>query len=105
PDYVAGDALIQLLSTEPHRLLVGFKMIGRGIPRPDLKILSCSPEESNSSVIGNVTSGTYSPTVDCGIGMGYVDRKYSKVGNHIVIDVRGRLVAAEIVKLPFYKPF
>tara|TARA_Y100000588_G_scaffold217307_1_gene231224 strand:- start:1731 stop:2852 length:1122 start_codon:yes stop_codon:yes gene_type:complete len=105
PDYVAGDALIQLLSTEPHRLLVGFKMIGRGIPRPGLKILSCSPEERNSSVIGNVTSGTYSPTVDCGIGMGYVDRKYSKVGNHIVIDVRGRLVAAEIVKLPFYKPF
>ena len=52
-----------------------------------------------------MTSGTYSPTVDGGIGMGYVERKYSEVGNQIVIDVRGRLVEAEIVTLPYYKPF
>ena len=49
-----------------------------------------------------MTSGTYSPTVDGGIGMGYVERKYSEVGKQIVIGVRGRLVEAEIVKLPFY---
>ena len=80
-------------------------MTGRGIPRPGLRILSCLSGENTSSPIGTVTSGTYSPTVDRGIGMGYVERKYSEVGTQIVIDVRGRLVEAEIVKLPFYKPF
>ena len=69
-------------------------------------LLSLSVQSQNiSSPIGTVTSGTYSPTVDGGIGMGYVERKYSEVGNQIVIDIRGRLVEAEIVKLPFYKPF
>ena len=105
PDYVAGDSLVQISTTDPPRLLVGFKMIGRGIPRPGLRILSCLSGENTSSLIGTVTSGTYSPTVDGGIGMGYVERKYSEVGNQIVIDVRGRLVEAEIVKLPFYKQF
>jgi aminomethyltransferase len=50
-----------------------------------------------------VTSGTYSPTVDGGIGMGYVDQKYSATGTKIIIDVRGRPVEAEIVDMPFYK--
>ena len=79
-------------------------MIGRGIPRSSLRILSFLSDQNTCSVIGTVTSGTYSPTVDGGIGMGYVERKYSEAGKQIVIDVRGRLVEAEIVKLPFYKP-
>ena len=104
PGYVAGDALMQISTSESQRLLVGFKMIGRGIPRSGLRILSFLSDPDSCSVIGTVTSGTYSPTVDGGIGMGYVERKYSEVGKQIVIDVRGRLVEAEIVKLPFYKP-
>jgi len=50
-----------------------------------------------------VTSGTHSPTVDGGIGMGYVEQKYSATGTKIIIDVRGRSVEAEIVDMPFYK--
>jgi len=100
PGYVAADSLRRISESEPERKLVGFKMTGRGIPRAGLKVLSAS---NNPEVIGTVTSGTHSPTVDGGIGMGYVERKYSEVGKQIVIDVRGRLVEAEIVKLPFYK--
>ncbi len=58
---------------------------------------------SDANSIGTVTSGTHSPTVDGGIGMGYVEQKYSAIDTQIVIDVRGRLVEAEIVEMPFYK--
>ena len=75
-------------------------MTGRGIPRAGLKVLS---EVKNPNPIGIVTSGTHSPTVDGGIGMGYVEKKYAETGRQIVIDVRGRLVEAEIVDMPFYK--
>jgi aminomethyltransferase len=104
PNSIAGAALKRLSRTEASRALVGFKMTGRGIPRSGLNI-----HESNSgiidesSVIGRVTSGTHSPTIDGGIGMGYVDQKYSATGTNIIIDVRGRPVEAKIVDMPFYK--
>ena len=100
PGFIAGSALKRISETKIQRRLAGFKMTGRGIPRSGLKILS---EGENSYKIGVVTSGTYSPTVDGGIGMGYVEQKYAETGSQIVIDVRGRLVEAEIVDMPFYK--
>lgn len=104
PNCIAGYALKQLSEKEPSRLLVGFKMVGRGIPRSGLSILeSDSNGTEGSKVIGTVTSGTHSPTVDGGIGMGYVDQKYSATGTRFVIDVRGRPVEAEVVEMPFYK--
>ena len=100
PGYVAADALRRISQAEPRRKLIGFKMTGRGIPRSGLKVLS---GDDRPNVIGVVTSGTHSPTVDGGIGMGYVEQKYAETGSQIVIDVRGRLVEAEIVDMPFYK--
>ena len=100
PGYVAADSLRRISESKPERKLVGFKMTGRGIPRAWLKVLSAS---NNPEVIGTVTSGTHSPTVDGGIGMGYVEQKYAETGSEIVIDVRGRLVEAKIVDMPFYK--
>ena len=100
PGYVAADSLRRISESEPERKLVGFKMTGRGIPRAVLKILSAS---NNPEVTGTVTSGTHSPTVDGGIGMGYVGQKYAETRSEIVIDVRGRLVEAKIVDMPFYK--
>ena len=100
PGYVAADSLRRISESEPERKLVGFKMTGRGIPRAGLKVLSAS---NNPEVIGTVTSGTHSPTVDGGIGIGYVEQKYAETGSEIVIDVRGRLVEAKIVDMPFYK--
>ncbi|HIN14827.1 MAG TPA: hypothetical protein EYM69_04220 [Dehalococcoidia bacterium] len=100
PGYVAADSLRRISESKSERKLVGFKMTGRGIPRAWLKVLSAS---NNPEVIGTVTSGTHSPTVDGGIGIGYVEQKYAETGSEIVIDVRGRLVEAKIVDMPFYK--
>ena len=104
PNCIAGDALRKLSEQEPARRLLGFKMVGRGIPRSGLNILPAGTKSpADSEPIGTVTSGTHSPTVDGGIGMGYVDQKYSAIGTKLVIDVRGRPVEAEVVEMPFYK--
>lgn len=100
PGYVAASALKKISGKTPQRRLVGFKMTGRGIPRAGMKIVSAT---ENTVQIGIVTSGTHSPTVDGGIGMGYFEQKYAETGSPVVIDVRGRLVDAEIVDMPFYK--
>ncbi|NQW21446.1 MAG: glycine cleavage system aminomethyltransferase GcvT [Chloroflexi bacterium] len=104
PNCIAGKALKQLAEIEPARSLVGFIMTGRGIPRTGLNILEPGANGVEATnVIGTVTSGTHSPTVDGGIGMGYVERKYSETGTKIIIDVRGRPVEAEVVDTPFYE--
>ncbi len=103
-NYVARTALRSISESELPRALVGLKMVGRGIPRAGLKILAGGSSSANdTNVIGTVTSGTHSPTVDGGIGMGYVEQNHSAIGTPLVIDVRGRLVEAEVVDMPFYK--
>ena len=80
------------------RRLVGFVMVDRGIARHEMRI--CDAEGNQ---IGHVTSGTMGPTVKQAIGMGYVDVPFNKVDTEIFIDVRGRLLKAVVVKMPFYK--
>ena len=80
------------------RKLVGFEMIDRGIPREHYKLLNTDGEE-----VGEVTSGTMSPTRKIGIGLGYVKPEYSKTGTDILIDMRGRKLKAVIQKPPFRK--
>ncbi len=76
--------------------LVGFKMIDKGIPRHDYAI-----KDSRGSAIGKVTSGTISPVLNLGIGMGYVTTEYSLPGSEIFIEVRGRNLKASVQKPPF----
>lgn len=80
------------------RKLVGFEMIDRGIPRHGYNLL-----DADKNVIGVVTSGTMSPTRKVGIGMGYVQPEYAKVGTEIYLDNRGRSLHAVVVKPPFRK--
>lgn len=80
------------------KLLRGFEMIDKAIPRQHCKIT-----DAHGNIIGEVTSGTMGPTVQKGIGMGYIDSEYAKIGMEIYIDIRGKLNKALIVKLPFYK--
>ena len=80
------------------RKLVGFELIERGIPRHDYEIV-----DSNGNVIGVVTSGTQSPSLNKGIGLGYVPTELSTVGSEIFIRIRNKDIAAKVVKLPFYK--
>jgi len=96
PGYIAGESLAAIRDAGTARVIVGFRMVGRGIPRHGLAVLKEGTE------VGIVTSGTHSPTLDDNIGMGYVDRGLSDEGTRFEIDVRGRLVEAEVVPLPFY---
>lgn len=76
--------------------LVGFELIDRGIPRHYYKIKDVSGNE-----IGEVTSGTQSPSMNKGIGMGYVKTEHSKIGSEIFIEIREKLLKAVVVKIPF----
>ena len=80
------------------RKLIGFEMIDRGIPRHDYPIV-----DAEGNVIGKVTSGTQSPSLQKAIGMGYVDKALAKEGTEIFIDIRNNKVKAKVVKFPFYK--
>jgi len=81
-----------------ERKLVGFKILDRGIPRHDYIL-----ENQAGQSIGVVTSGTMSPSLSEGIGMGYLDRAYCTLGTKIFVRIRDKQIPAEIVKLPFYK--
>ncbi|MFP4470041.1 MAG: glycine cleavage T C-terminal barrel domain-containing protein, partial [Bacteroidales bacterium] len=59
--------------------------------------------DADGNVIGEVTSGTMSPSLKKAIGMGYINSEHARFGNEIFIRVRDKLVGAQIVKLPFYK--
>jgi aminomethyltransferase len=80
------------------RKLVGFKMIDKGIPRHDYII-----RDAEGSAIGKVTSGTMSPVLGIGIGLGYVEANNSVPGSEIFIEVRGKNLKAEVSKLPLIK--
>lgn len=75
--------------------LVGFKMIDKGIPRHDYPI-----KDSSGNVIGKVTSGTQSPMLGIGIGLGYVSTPNANVGTEIFIEVRGKGLKAVVSKMP-----
>ena len=78
--------------------LVGFKMIDRGIPRHDYPI-----KDARGAVIGKVTSGTQSPMLGIGIGLGYVTTANANPGAEIFIDVRGKELKAQVSKLPLIR--
>jgi aminomethyltransferase len=79
--------------------LVAFKLLDRGIPRKDYLIV-----DENQNEIGIVTSGTMGPSVKLSIGLGYVKTEFTSVGSTIYLSIRNKFIAAEIVKLPFFKP-
>jgi aminomethyltransferase len=80
------------------RKLVGFEMIDRGIPRHDYEV-----RDAAGAVIGKVTSGTQSPSLQKAIGMAYVPPAFAKEGSEIFIQVRDKALRARVVKIPFLK--
>lgn len=78
--------------------LVGFEMIDRGIPRHDYEICDAS-----GTVIGKVTSGTQSPSLNKAIGMGYVKTEFAKPETEIFVKIRDKAIKAKVVKIPFLK--
>ena len=79
------------------RRLIGFEITGKGIARQDHKVIIAGED------VGKVTSGTWSPTFETALGMAYVPSDLASPGAQIDLEVRGRLLEARIVELPFYK--
>lgn len=97
-DFINSEALKAQKEAGLKRKLVGFEMIDRGIPRGHYEL--CDAEGNK---LGEVTSGTQSPTLQKGIGLGYVPTEFSKAGTEIFVKVRDRLLKAQVVKTPFVK--
>jgi len=97
-DFVDSKILKKQKENGVTKKLAAFKMIDRGIPRKEYEI-----KDADGNKIGVVTSGTSSPSLKLGIGMGYISKELSKVGMEVFIEIRGRQLKAEIVKLPFVK--
>ncbi|MDD6104559.1 MAG: glycine cleavage system aminomethyltransferase GcvT [Bacteroidales bacterium] len=97
-DFIDKEYMLNLKAEGLKRKLVGFELIDRGVPRHGYEV--CDAE---GNVIGHVTSGTMSPSMNKPIGMAYVNTPFNKVGNEIYIKVRNRLLKAAVVKIPFYK--
>ncbi len=95
-DFIAKDILLQQKAEGLKKKLVGFTMIDRGIPRGHYII-----KDAEGSEIGTVTSGTQSPTLGYGVGLGYIDFVHASNDSEIYIDIRGKLLKAKVVKLPF----
>lgn len=97
-DFISSSALKEQKEAGLKRKLVGFEMIDRGIPRGHYELC-----DADGNKLGEVTSGTQSPTLQKGIGMGYVPAAYSKPDTEIFVKVRDKLLKAKVVKLPFVK--
>ncbi len=97
-DFVNSEALAKEKAHGPERKLVAFELDERGIPRHDYDIV-----DTQGKKIGVVTSGTMSPSMGRGIGLGYVPKIFSEIGSKIHIQVRKKAIPATIVKLPFYR--
>jgi aminomethyltransferase len=95
-EFVNSEKLAEEKQNGVSRKLVGFEMIDRGIPRHDYEIV-----DVNGNVIGKVTSGTQSPSLQKAIGLGYVAKDFAKEGSEIFIKIRDNKVRAQVVKFPF----
>lgn len=97
-NFIAQSILLQQKEKGLSKKLVGFEMIERGIPRQHYTIV-----DATNKVIGEVTSGTQSPSLNKGIGMGYVQTEYAKPNTEIFIIIREKPIKAKIVPFPFLK--
>jgi aminomethyltransferase len=97
-DFIDKPLLQEQLNKGVSRKLVGFEMVDRAIPRHDYEIKNAKGEN-----IGKVTSGTMSPMLKIGIGMGYVSPEFAEPGIEIFVSIREKLMKAKVVKRPFVK--
>ena len=97
-DFIDREANAKIKAEGPKRRLVGFELTERGIPRHGYKLA-----DNGGGIIGEVTSGTMSPCLKKGIGMGYVAASHAAPGSEINVIIREKPIKAVVVKLPFIK--
>ena len=98
-DFIGKEPTLKLKDSGLKRKLVCFELSDKAFPRQHYSI------EKSGRKIGEVTSGTFSPSLGKGIGMGYVDIEYSEIGTKLEINIRGKTCPAEVIKPPFYKNY
>jgi aminomethyltransferase len=98
-DFNGKQALLDEMDQGTQELLAGFVIDGRGLPRHGYPIL----DANDGAEIGMVTSGSHSPTLQQGIGLGYLTSEFAQPETKIAIEIRGKAVPATVVKTPFYK--
>jgi aminomethyltransferase len=91
------EALCKMQQAPPRRVRIGLELEGKRVPREHYPVLAAGKP------VGEVTSGTFSPTFNKPIAMAYVDREHAVVGATLAIDIRGSAEPARVVKLPFYR--
>jgi aminomethyltransferase len=96
-DFIGKEPVVAMKEAKPKRRLVAFEMNGKGIPRTGCEI------RVDGEVAGTVTSGTHSPSLEKGIGLGYVNVPHTKAGTEIQLSIRGQEIPAQIIKPPFVK--
>ncbi|HHW31450.1 MAG TPA: glycine cleavage system aminomethyltransferase GcvT [Clostridiaceae bacterium] len=95
-DFIGKAALKQQIEDGLKRKLVGFEMIGRGIPRNGYEV------QVNGVRVGHVTSGSYSPSLKKNLGLALISSEYAEIGNTIDVVIRNKPIQACIIKIPFY---
>jgi aminomethyltransferase len=96
-DFIGRDALVKQKSEGLPRKLVGLELVDRGIPRPHY------PVYADGRKIGEVTTGTQSPTLKRNLGLALLDIAYTELDTEVLVEIRGKMLKARIVKAPFYK--
>ncbi|AJY74440.1 glycine cleavage system aminomethyltransferase GcvT [Paenibacillus beijingensis] len=96
-NFIGRDALLKQKAEGVPRKLVGIEMIDRGIPRPQY------PVYANGKVIGEVTTGTQSPTLKRNLGLALIAADYAGPGTELWVEIRGKRLKAQVVRAPFYK--
>ena len=97
-DFIGVERLRQIKEQGPARKLVGLELDGKRIARQGMPVKS-----NDGAAIGEITSGTLSPTLGKSIAMGFIDANLAGEGTAVQVDLKGTLNAAKVVKLPFYK--
>ncbi|MBY0217192.1 glycine cleavage system aminomethyltransferase GcvT [Paenibacillus illinoisensis] len=95
--FIGHEALLQQKNDGPARKLVGIEVLERGIPRPHYPIYAEGVQ------IGEVTTGTQSPTLKRNLGLALINSQYAALGTPLEIEIRGKKLKAEVVKTPFHK--
>ena len=94
-DFIGQSELKKQKDQGNRRKLVGVRLLDRGVPRPHYRVLK------NEVPVGELTSGTFSPSLNTGIGLCYVSSAYAEPGTKLEVEIRKLRVPAEVVKLPF----
>ncbi|MFK0523896.1 glycine cleavage system aminomethyltransferase GcvT [Paenibacillus illinoisensis] len=95
--FIGHETLLQQKNDGPARKLVGIEVLERGIPRPHYPIYAEGVQ------IGEVTTGTQSPTLKRNLGLALINSQYAALGTPLEIEIRGKKLKAEVVKTPFHK--